>query len=77
MKKILLAIDGTNYSKGAMEFVKSLNERSKIALTGVFIPKKDYARLWNYAGEGIGSTYFIPLIEDVDADDDTSDDDSD
>lgn len=67
MKKILLAIDGTNYSKGAMDFAKTLNEKNRIVLTGVFIPKKDYARLWNYAGEGIGSTYFIPLIEDVDA----------
>lgn len=68
MKKILLAVDGANYSKGAMEFAKYLNEKSSIVLTGIFIPKKDYARLWNYAGEGIGSTYFIPLIEDVDAD---------
>jgi nucleotide-binding universal stress UspA family protein len=67
MKKILLAIDGTNYSKGAMEFAKVLNEKNRIVLTGVFIPKKDYARLWNYAGEGIGSTFFIPLIEDVDS----------
>lgn len=67
MKKILLAIDGTNYSKGAIEFAKNLNEKNRISLTGVFIPKKDYARLWNYAGEGIGSTYFVPLIEDVDA----------
>lgn len=68
MKKILMAIDGANFSKGAIEFAKTLNEKNRIALTGVFIPKKDYARLWNYAGEGIGSTYFIPLIEDVDAD---------
>ena len=67
MKKILLAIDGANFSKGAMDFAKTLNEKNRIVLTGVFIPKKDYARLWNYAGEGIGSTYFIPLIEDVDA----------
>ncbi len=67
MKKILLAIDGSNYSQGAMEFAKTLNEKNRIVLTGIFIPKKDYARLWNYAGEGMGSTYFIPLIEDVDA----------
>lgn len=67
MKKILLAVDGSNYSKGAMEFAKTLNEKSRIVLSGIFIPKKDYARLWNYAGEGIGSTYFIPLIEDVDS----------
>lgn len=67
MKKIVLAVDGTNLSKGAMDFAKYLNEKNSISLTGVFIPKKDYAKLWNYAGEGIGATYFIPLIEDVDA----------
>jgi hypothetical protein len=30
MKKILLAVDGANYSKCAMEFAKSLNEKSSI-----------------------------------------------
>lgn len=67
MKKILLVFDGSNYSQGAFEFARVLNERHKILLTGVFVPKTDYASLWNYAGEGIASTVFVPLIEDVDS----------
>ena len=41
MKKILLVVDGSNYSKGALEFAKWLNEKNKILLVGLFIPKID------------------------------------
>ena len=69
MKKILLAIDGSYYSKGAMEFAKWLNAKHRILLVGMFIPKTDYAYLWTYAGDGVNSTMFLPLVEDGDSPD--------
>jgi len=65
MKKILLAFDGTNFSEGAFEFARKLNEQSPVLLTAVFLPQVDYANLWSYAGST--SEVFIPLIEDDDA----------
>lgn len=65
MKKILLAFDGTNFSEGAFEFAKRLNEKSPILLTAVFLPQIDYANLWSYAGASTGM--FIPLVEEDDA----------
>lgn len=67
MKKVLLAFDGSNYSEGAFEFARILNERSKILITGIFVPKTDYASLWSYAGQGASNTVFVPYIEDVDS----------
>jgi hypothetical protein len=65
MKKILLAFDGTHFSEGAFNFVRSLNELSPILLTGVFLPQVDYANLWSYS-TGTGGPLFIPLLEDED-----------
>lgn len=39
MKKILLAFDSSNFSKGAFEFVLRLNDIQPVLATGVFIPK--------------------------------------
>lgn len=36
MKKILFIADGKNYSKGAIDFIKLINEQEKILVTGVF-----------------------------------------
>jgi nucleotide-binding universal stress UspA family protein len=66
MKKILLVVDGSNYSKGALEFAKWLNEKNKILLVGLFIPKIDYGYLWTYAVEGVNSTMFLPITHDID-----------
>lgn len=55
MKKILIAFDGTQFSEGAFEFAKRLNELEPILLTGVFIPQVSYANLWNYANVNSGS----------------------
>jgi hypothetical protein len=52
MKKILLPFDGTNFSKGAFEFAKGLNELEPVLVTGIFIPQLDYANLWSYAAAG-------------------------
>lgn len=70
MKKILIAFDGTNFSKGAFEFVRRLNEIEPVLVTGVFMPQVDYANLWSYAsaaGAGTGAV-FIPLLEQEDTD---------
>ena len=63
MKKILLVFDGINFSEGAFEFTRRLNEKNKILATAVFVPQVNYANLWSYAGTG-GTTTSIPLIED-------------
>ena len=67
MKKILLAFDGTHFSEGAFEFAKALSEKGRILLTGVFLPQVDYANLWSYSGGGMVGPLFIPLTEDVEA----------
>lgn len=66
MKKILLAIDGSNYSKGAFEFANWLNSKQKILLVGLFVPKTVYANLWTY-GDANNLTNFIPVIDDIDS----------
>lgn len=67
MKKVLLAFDGTNFSEGAFEFARKLNETEPILLTGVFLPQADYAGLWVY-GDGMGVPVLSPLINDAEED---------
>ncbi len=61
MKKIILAFDGTNFSEGAFEFARKLNELQPILLTGVFLPQAEVANLWSFANAAGGS--FIPMTE--------------
>ena len=49
MKKVLLAIDGSNFSKGAFEFARKMNETEPILLTGLFVPQVEYASAMSYA----------------------------
>jgi len=63
MKKVILAVDGTNFSTGAFEFIRRLNELQPLMVTGVFVPQLDYANLWSYAPTGMNAPVFIPLIE--------------
>lgn len=68
MKKVILAFDGSNFSEGAFELVRRLNDLEPLLVAGVFIPQVDYANLWSYAsagGVGPGTT-FIPLLEEED-----------
>lgn len=62
MKKILVAFDGTQFSEGAFEFGRRLNELEPILLVGAFIPQVSYANLWSYAGAMAGPS-FVPLME--------------
>src|SRR6476660_327655 len=65
MKKILLAFDGTNFSEGAFEFVRRLNELQPVLVTAAFMPQVDYANLWSYS-VGVAGGMVIPLVEDED-----------
>jgi nucleotide-binding universal stress UspA family protein len=67
MKKILIAFDGSNFSEGAFEFARKMNELSPILLTGVFMPLIDYAALWSYSATALGAGTFIPMLEDDNA----------
>lgn len=67
MKKILLAFDGSNFSEGAFEFCRRLNEMQPILVTGVFIPQVNYANLWSYATAAGTEPLFIPLVEEEEA----------
>jgi nucleotide-binding universal stress UspA family protein len=64
MRKILLAFDGTNFSRGAFDFARRMNLHSPILLTGVFLPQINYANMWSYAGAAAMTPVFIPMVED-------------
>ncbi|GEP93589.1 hypothetical protein SAMN05660909_05499 [Chitinophaga terrae (ex Kim and Jung 2007)] len=57
MKKVLLAIDGDNFSEGAFEFARKMNEQEPICLTGVFLPELNLSGNLNY------TSVFVSLIE--------------
>ncbi|HQY10906.1 MAG: hypothetical protein KTQ13_06045 [Ferruginibacter sp.] len=54
MKKIIIALDGKHFPQGAFEFVKSINNRSKVLLAGVFLSPVDYSKVLAFTGmEGV------------------------
>ena len=62
MRKILIAFDGSQYSEGAMEFARRLNETEKITLTGLFLPLVGLASLWSYSDAMTGAS-FVPMVD--------------
>lgn len=60
MKKIIMAFAGENFSEGAFEFARRLNDIQPVLLTGVFVPETEMASIWGYAGGISGLT--LPLI---------------
>ena len=66
MKKILLAFDGTNFSEGAFEFARRMNEMHPVLITAAFMPQVDYANLWSYS-VGVAGGMLIPLLENEDS----------
>ena len=68
MKKILFAVDGTNFSNGAFEFIRWLNEKTPVLVTGIFVPQLDFANLWSYASAAAGGAVFVPLLEEEESD---------
>ena len=57
MKKIIIALDGDHFPKGAFEFAKYINHQSEILLAGIFLMPVDYSKLMSYtsAVEGIAA----------------------
>ena len=64
MKKILLAFDGKNFSKGALDFARVLNEENPILLIGAFLPHTNYASSFGSSGGGVVGPLVIPAFED-------------
>lgn len=62
MKKIIIACEGANFSEGAFEFAKRLNEMERILLIGVFLPQATFADMWS-VGAGAGVPLYAPLDE--------------
>jgi len=65
MRKVVLPFDGMNFSRGAFEFARRMNEHAKILATGVFLPQIDYANIWSYPGAAMLPVY-IPVTENED-----------
>lgn len=54
MKKLIIALDGNHFPKGAFEFVKSINTGSGVLLAGVFLSPVDYSKVLAFTGmEGV------------------------
>ena len=50
MKKLIIALDGQHFPKGAFEFAKSINFSTKILLAGIFLSPVDYSKLLVFTG---------------------------
>lgn len=64
MKKIILAFDGDNFSEGAFEFARQLNEKDPVLLSGIFLPRMIFSGSASYANGGKAAPAYIPLIND-------------
>lgn len=54
MKKLILALDGQHFPRGAFEFVKTINTEEKILLAGIFLSPVDYSKVLAFTGmEGV------------------------
>lgn len=68
MKKILLAFDGSNFSEGAFEFVRRLNEMEPVLVTGVFVPQVAFVNGSTYSPAAAFAGAYVPVLDDEDAD---------
>ncbi len=66
MKKVLMVFDNTNFSEGAFEFARWLNQREPVLVTAAFVPQVDFANLWSYTA-GVAGAMVIPMLEETDA----------
>lgn len=67
MNKMLLTFDGTQFSEGAFEFARRVNELHPALVTGMFLPQLSYSNLWNFTGGMAGSVY-VPITDDEESD---------
>src|SRR5438270_12759867 len=63
MKKILLAFDGSNFSEGAFEFVRRLNDLQPVLVTGLFVSRADYPNFSSYSAAAAFSGAYVPLVD--------------
>ncbi|MBS1513365.1 MAG: hypothetical protein JST86_21185 [Bacteroidetes bacterium] len=59
MKKIIIALDGEHFPKGAFEFAKYINTQSEILLAGIFLMPVDYSKLLAYTS-GVQGAAIMP-----------------
>jgi hypothetical protein len=64
MKKVLIIFGGKQFSEGAFEFARKMNELDPILMSGVFVPQTTYINLATYAAVPMGGGEFIPLNDD-------------
>lgn len=57
MKKILFVCDGDNFPKGAMEFLKWMNENEPVQAKGIFFTPVDFQQLINVSYMPIAEPY--------------------
>ncbi len=50
MKKLIIALDGQHFPKGAFELVKEINTETEVLLAGVFLSPVDYSKVLAYTG---------------------------
>ena len=61
MKKVIVVFDGHHFSEGAFEFIRRLNEKDPILVTGIFLPVVDYAELLYSLGGMTGPLYYTDI----------------
>lgn len=62
MKKIILAFDGGNFSKGAFEIARQLNAKEPILLSGIFLPQIIFSSPLSYTKRSKGTPVYIPIF---------------
>jgi hypothetical protein len=64
MKKIIIPFNGASFSQGALSFAAMVHKDCPVLLTGIFLPKVDYARFFFFPSAFAAPAY-IPIHEDV------------
>jgi hypothetical protein len=65
MKKALLINDSRHFSEGSFEFLRQMNDREPLLVTGIFLPQSTFAGVLSYAAaaNGLGTTGYFPSVE--------------
>lgn len=64
MKKIVIPFSGDQFSEGAFEFARHLNELAPVLLTGVFLPEIYYPGDFGFSGAGaLEIPALIPFLD--------------
>ena len=65
MKKVILINDSRHFSEGSFEFLRQLNDKDPLLVTGIFLPQSTFASVLSYAAaaNGMGTTGYFPAVE--------------